>query len=757
MEALSRVESLLSEGRWNEAQAKIVEYAALFPIEEAGLLIRLAQRLENRYRNDFFSRNALEGLFNDLVDPCVIADEEGRVVMANPKAVVIFRTKDFFFKPLSELLSVPRLDERIKQRKKGFVEFYLPFVKRYYEADFYPFGAGTVLFFRDVTLQKNSERALIVNDRNLKAILNSGGQAYFLLDVDGVVQTANKNATLLMNRFGVSLSRKARLSGVFPKTFFEAFEHGFERAKNGKHFNVELDLSGETGRPLFLHLDFNPVVETGKRIVAGVCLCVNDVTEAKQAQIELQKSETRFRSVVQNALDGIAIFDDERRIKYAGPSFLRLLGIERAMGFRFSGFLPEAEKDKFEAAWNAAMNQGYFRLELFTRAGRYLDVILSHLPLEGMVFNARDVTEKKQAEERLLLLREAVRHASDAIVITEGNAASPSGGPKILFVNPSFETINGRTSAEVIGKAIGEVFDEKLAKLFDSDSGGRLNAAYVRPDSTTYEVEWAVAPLSDEHGNVVRKIAVQRDATERNALQRQTLEKERAVLQALINGQELERKRISEDLHDGLGSVLSVLKMSFSVLKSQIEENSQAGDGTQLIGETLRRIEAQLDAAAEEARNISSNLSPGILNDFGLVKAVEALKQRIETSTKIRVEFKHSGWDEYGRLLGSENLIGVYRVLQEILNNAVKHSFASRILIELTLTARRLSLIVADDGVGFDKNRVPKDRKGMGLSNIHTRILLLKGKSKIVSKPGRGTMVSFSLPLSANKPLVNGK
>ena len=750
LEAVARVERLLSEGRWDEAQAQTAEYAALWAPNDADAFRGLVQRLEKRYRTEFFSRNALEGLFNDLAEPCVITDFEGKVVRANHKAVSIFRTNDFKGRRLSELLPAARLDEWVRLRKKGFVEFFLPPVKRFYEADVYPMGEGAVLFFRDVTLQKNSERALIVNDRNLKAILNSGGQAYLLLDADGLVQTANKNASALINRLGASVSRKARLPANLPQAFLETFKRGFDRAKNGEHCDDELDLSGVVGRPLFLHLDFNPVVETGKRAVAGVCLCVNDVTEAKRAQIELQKSETRFRSVVQNALDGIAIFDDERRIKYAGPSFLRLLGIERAMGFRFSGFLPEAEKDKFEAAWNVAMNEGNFRLELFTRAGRYLDVILSHLPDEGMVFSARDVTEKKQAEERLLLLREAVRHASDAIIITEGRAENRSGGPKILFVNPSFETINGRSAAEVLGKPIGEVFDEKLAKLFDSDTGGRLNAAYLRPDLSAYDVEWAVAPLSDEHGNVIRKIAVQRDATERNALQRQTLEKERAVMQALINGQELERKRISEDLHDGLGSVLSVLKMSFSVLKSQLE------DGPMLIIETLRRIESQLDAAAEEARNISSNLSPGILNDFGLAKAVEALKQRIETSTKIKVEFFHSGWEEYGRNLGPEKLIGVYRVLQEILNNAVKHAFATRIRVELKLTARRLTLVVADDGVGFDKNRAPKGRRGMGLSNIHTRMSLLNGKSKIVSKPGKGTMVSLSLPLGREKAPLSG-
>ncbi|MDW8334950.1 MAG: PAS domain S-box protein, partial [Bacteroidia bacterium] len=481
-----------------------------------------------------------------------------------------------------------------RKGKKQYFEFYLPSVKRYYDVDVYPMGEGAVLFFHDVTLQKNSERALIVNDRNLKAILNSGSQAYFLLDAHAKVQTFNKNAAGLIQRWGASVRRKAPLTEALPEPLRTVFDQSFEKARTGAHVREELDLSLSENQPFFLRLDFHPVVETGGTTVAGVCLCIEDVTEAKRAQNELLKSERRFRSVVQNALDGIAIFDDERRIKYAGPSFLRLLGIERALGFRFSGFLPEGEKEKFDAAWNAAINDGYCRLELFTRAGRYLDVIMSHLPKEGMVFNARDVTGKKQAEERLLMLQEAVRHASDAIVVTESGSENRRGGPKILYVNPSFEFINGREASQVVGRTIGEVFDKKLAKAFDSDIGKRLNAVYVRPDGSVYEVEWAVAPLRDEHGKVIRKIAIQRDVTERNAFYRQALEKERAVLQALINGQELGRKRISEDLHDGLGSVLSVLKMSFSVLKSQLE------NGSELIVEALRRIEIQLDAAAEE-------------------------------------------------------------------------------------------------------------------------------------------------------------
>jgi PAS domain S-box-containing protein len=748
LEVLARIESLLSKGAWESAHLAAAE-AELDP-EDAPVFLELFRRLENNYKNDFFSRSAIERLFIEFSDPCIITDAEANVRLVNPKATSLFGKTDIYGKPITEFLPVQRMKERILQRKKGFVEFFLPSVKRFYEAETYPLGNGAIVLIRDVTLQKNSERAFIINDRNLKAILNSGTHSFFLLNEAGIVQTLNKNATELMKTLGAKLPRKARLAEYLSAEILATFECGFERALKGEVYTEEVDLSPRMGRPFFLRMDFNPVMEIGqKSVVAGVCLCVNDVTAAQSARNELLRSELRFRSVVQNAMDGIAILDDERRIKYAGPSFLRFLGIERALGFKFSGFLPDREKEKFEAAWQRALHERNCRLELFTRTGRYLDVILSHLPEEGMVFNARDVTEKKEAEERLLMLREAVRHASDAIIITESHADNRRGGPKILYANPSFETINGLKVHDVIGKPIGHVFDEKLAKLFDSQTGGRLNAVYSRPDCTTYEVEWAVAPLRDSDGRIVKKIAVQRDATERNALHRQTLEKERAVLQALINGQELERKRISEDLHDGLGSVLSVLKMSFSVLKAQIE------NGPELLMETLKRIEAQLDAAAEEARNISSNLSPGILNDFGMVKAVEALKQRIESSTKIRVDFTHSGWDEYGDRPDSETLIGVYRVLQEILNNALKHSFASRIRIEMTINPKRLKIVVADDGVGFDKNQTNKGRRGMGLSNIHTRISILNGKSNIVSKPGRGTLVTVSVPTSRRR--VSGK
>jgi two-component system, NarL family, sensor kinase len=208
--------------------------------------------------------------------------------------------------------------------------------------------------------------------------------------------------------------------------------------------------------------------------------------------------------------------------------------------------------------------------------------------------------------------------------------------------------------------------------------------------------------------------------------------------ESMIEGQEQERKRIAEDLHDGLGILLSTVKLHFSSIEDKLDRQLVTQENF-LKGATL------LDEALQEVRRIAHNMSAGILTNIGLVPALQDLKETIEIGSKIRVNLFTHNLEER---LDTITEIAIYRVIQELISNILKHAAASEININLNrdITSGLLTILVEDDGKGFDKNETPR-KGGIGIRNIMARISRLNGKFTLDSNPGRGTTAIIEIPV----------
>lgn len=214
-------------------------------------------------------------------------------------------------------------------------------------------------------------------------------------------------------------------------------------------------------------------------------------------------------------------------------------------------------------------------------------------------------------------------------------------------------------------------------------------------------------------------------------LQQQELKSAYAILQ----GQEQERKRIAEDLHDRLGSRLAAVKLHLHAYKNK----SNATD------EFFSTAENLLDGAVEEVREISHNMVSGVLSKFGLVAALQDLRQTLERSNAIKVDL-HT-WHLAERLnLNVE--INLYRIVQELISNVLKHANASEITIQLNRYESQLLLTIEDNGTGFDIAEA-NAKRGMGLKNLHSRVYALEGKINIDSGQGNGTTVTIEIPITS--------
>jgi signal transduction histidine kinase len=204
---------------------------------------------------------------------------------------------------------------------------------------------------------------------------------------------------------------------------------------------------------------------------------------------------------------------------------------------------------------------------------------------------------------------------------------------------------------------------------------------------------------------------------------------EKRVLNAIINTEENERKRFAKDLHDGLGPILSTVKMSLSALNDRIKDPS----GTIILSNTNHLV----NEAISTIKDISNNLSPHILSNFGLVSAISAFTTKINQTKTIEIDFKSNM--ETQRLENDKEVV-VYRAVCELINNSILHSGASRIEIELNKHEKFVTLQFYDNGRGFDTSTLSKeDIKGMGLSNIETRVKTVEGVFILESMPGKGT------------------
>ncbi len=205
---------------------------------------------------------------------------------------------------------------------------------------------------------------------------------------------------------------------------------------------------------------------------------------------------------------------------------------------------------------------------------------------------------------------------------------------------------------------------------------------------------------------------------------------------ALLEGQENERQRLAKEIHDGIGPLMSTLKMDIENIKNDLENQAAQWDKIEKTEELVQQISVDI-------RNISHALMPSALVDFGLVPALDNLCMRIESSTNLDIRLFTETITER---LSSELELGLYRITQELLNNALKYAQAKNITIQIVKHPDRLTLTVEDDGVGFEKEKLAEAiDKGIGLRNIKTRSEALGGTFHLDSSPGNGVTATINI------------
>jgi len=217
---------------------------------------------------------------------------------------------------------------------------------------------------------------------------------------------------------------------------------------------------------------------------------------------------------------------------------------------------------------------------------------------------------------------------------------------------------------------------------------------------------------------------------------RRDRERQRDFSRQLIQSQEAERKRIAAGLHDSLGQNLLIVNNEIQLLASEHDE----------LEPEISPILSGVKESINEVREISYNLHPHLLDRLGLNKALESVINKISKASGIKIEYE---LNEIEQLLAKEKQIHFYRIVQEALNNIVKHAQADKAYIKIEKKRKYVYVTIKDNGNGFDVKKAKAEnhsKDGFGLANMKERARLIGGQLRIVSKEGHGTRVEIKLP-----------
>jgi PAS domain S-box-containing protein len=362
----------------------------------------------------------------------------------------------------------------------------------------------------------------------------------------------------------------------------------------------------------------------------------------------------------------------------------------------------------------------------------------------------RDVTGRKKAERELRASEERYRMLVETM--NDGLGVQDENG-RWVYVNERFAEMLGYSRDEMVGQPVVRFLDEVNQRIYEDQMTRRRKKA-----RGSYEMSWLTRdeepvftlmssqPIFDDMGQFKGSFAIVTGINERKRAEealRRSESQLRHLNMQLLTAQETERKRISRELHDELGQALTVMKLHMGFIRKGLAKDQ---DG---LKEECDKGTSYIEEVIENVRRLSRDLSPTILEDFGLSAAIKGLITTFARRNGIEVTLEALNIDS---LVTEDSRTVVYRIVQEALTNIAKHAMAKKVLVEITRVDKILSISVQDDGQGFDilqaLSKNPEER-GLGLATMKAHAQMLGGTLGLWTEQGSGTRLSLTIPITA--------
>jgi two-component system sensor histidine kinase UhpB len=623
-----------------------------------------------------------------------------------------------------------------------------------------------VLVFHDVTLQKKSEQALRESEERFHSLAAAAFEGIGITDSGRIIEVNDQMALMLgctreeligrsVSEFVAAESRPL-VEGNISAGVGGPYEH-LARRKDGTTFPVEVSARSFVAGPRHLRVT-----------------SIRDITARKAAEESLRASEERLRATIENTPHvAVQWYDAEGRVVFWNQASEGMYGwpASEAVGKTLDQLIQTPEQTaeflrELREVHRTGRPFGPVEYQFRRRNGREgtsLSTIFRIPTAHGeccFVCMDVDISEQKRATEALRASEErfglAVRASNEGIWdwnvgtnevyhsprVRELLGYSPAEFPDFL---ESFDVILHPEDRERTWKAVGEHLERRVP--FDAQFRLKTKSGEYRWFRSRGQAVW------DGKGRAVRMAGSMTDIHD-HKLAEESLRRAQAealvahekFTQRLISAQEQERKRLANELHDSLGQNLSLIKNRAYLAAEQPGVPPNAANHIEAIGKVATE-------AIAEVRNLAQNLRPLHIEQFGLTDSLQSLVEQVQPTTPIVIERRLENVDD---LYGGEEATILYRIVQEALNNLVKHAKATRATLSVERDLHCVRLRIEDDGRGFDLQAITvarRTRTGIGLTSIGERVRMLGGTLQIETAPGRGTKIKIELPLVTPPPV----
>lgn len=617
----------------------------------------------------------------------------------------------------------------------------------------------------DITERKLAEEALRSSEATLRALIDASPESILLADSTATILLVNKTAADRLGKAPQQIIGRKPHDVLPPAVADHRLRHFEEVVRTGNPARFD-DL--RSGR----HIEnvMQPIFD-GQGNVVRVAILGIDHTDRKRAEEALQEAHDELEQRVRERTAELAIFqkfaeasgrgfgmaDLKGKIVYVNPTLCRLLGEERpedALGKPVAAYYPEG----YARRLNEQILPALFRNEswhdeqdILSRDGTRIPTLRNCFLIrddEGKPFRigvaVTDIRELQRTQQALRQSEERYR----AVVEDQTEVISRfSADGRFTFVNDVYCRFFGKTSDELLGTTWQPVpvpedvpmIEERLRAMSPDDP---IVVVENRVCSGQGEVRWMQfvnRGFFDQEGRLAEIQSVGRDITDRKQAE-QAIERERQALWKILQASDHERRLISYEIHDGLAQYLASAWMQFQAYEAQRRiAPREAKKSYKTAVELVRQ-------AHFEARRLISEVRPPVIDETGLETALSHLvhEQRRRGGPKIKFDCDV----KFGRLPAIlENCL--YRIAQEALTNACRHSRSKRVAVILAQEGQDIRLEVQDWGIGFEPDSVEKGH--FGLEGIRQRVRLLGGRLKIESTPDSGTLLQVVVPIVERK------
>jgi len=624
---------------------------------------------------------------------------------------------------------------------------------------------------RDVTERDRAEMDLRKSEEQFRRVVEHIGDAVIADDLNGHVVFANDR---FLKLFGFSREQLPilGLENYIAPEYREELVNRHQRRMRGEDVPTHFEYEGvrTDGTRLWLEVDVVPVTDREGRII-GTQSAMRDVTQRKRAEQAIFDSEQRLRHLIESSNDWVFETNQSGAYTYAGPQCRELLGYEpeELIGKTALDLMPADEADRVREEFKSfyaeprpvPREEGGRRVIVWQtkrirKDGREVVWETNGVPFfdkngafrghRGMI---RDITDRYRAEQVLRESEERFRLVADTAPVMIWSSGTDK---RCDYFNRPWLEFTGRPLAAELGNGWADgIHPEEAATClqnyrdaFDQRRSFEMHYRLRRHDG---EYRWLLdigVPRINADGSFAGYIGSCIDITER----KRSEEAMASIGRRLIEAHEEERTRIGRELHDDIGQRLALLAVELDRWNQEVPSSPEL---RKLIVDAQQRIHE----ISKDAQSLSHRLHSSKLDYLGLARAANSFCRELAEKTAVNIKFEHAGMPQ---TLPKEVSLALFRVLQEALQNAVKHSGVKDFTVAMRGTSSAIELKVTDSGHGFEEEEA-LTRQGIGLISMRERLQLVNGELSIQSKPGSGTTIRARVPLqkSASQALAEDR